>query len=314
MSSLRRKLKALFQVLGTLLFLMTSLFCLFFPAWSISYNVALIPNEDRVVLAHFFRSLIQTFGAGYVLYGSKPMCITGYSNPLKQYFDKKKNSTLSFWTGSSASFNEHNLLMEAGLAMWKKYAFLFPRKNFFLVDYEESDGTVSIVLINKKMFLKKIKDELPEFERFYNKKITPEVIFHQLVTRDPLFFKMIYKHQDMLGILLGYGTNNAKLFERKVELWVALDKIKPHKLNYKTKPASGFASLAKELAFLDLKTQFPEEKISNLNFIPRVGFVANMQDPETQNLKKRYKTEQKKITQKYSTGDFLQTTLAALSR
>ena len=125
-----------------------------------------------------------------------------------------------------------------------------------------------------------------------------------------------------MGILLGYGANNAKLYARKVELWNGIGKVayrgvtyrvKPKEFSYKTiRPSSGFSSLEEELHFLDEKTKYLDESPSNFNFTVRVGFVGDNQDPETQKLRKRYLLEQRRIPSYYSKGDFLLTTLSKL--
>lgn len=113
----------------------------------------------------------------------------------------------------------------------------------------------------------------------------PEEILDQILNRDPTFFALLRKHHDMLGILLGYGTRNAKLFERKVQLWTGLGRLKPNRLNCHFKPASGFISLEEELRDLEEITKIESVKASNLNFTPRVGFVYDRNDLETRSLK-----------------------------
>src|SRR3989442_12230166 len=81
----------------------------------IEEKIACIPQEERIILSYFFRTLIQTFCAGHVLYGSKPMCLTGFHNSWKDYLDTANASSLSFWTRSCPGFEKYGLLMEAGL-------------------------------------------------------------------------------------------------------------------------------------------------------------------------------------------------------
>ena len=273
-------------------------------------KMACIPQEDQIALSWFFRKLLQEDGAGYVLYGSKPMCYATYRQP-KIHFSVE-----------SAPLNKRDVLMHMGLSTWKKYASFFPMKHFALIDYPDANGTVTILLINKTTLLQEIEGELREFEHFYSKKINATDILDQIVNRDPIFFEMFHKNEQMMGVLLGYGTNNAKLYARKVELWNGLGKVehrgityrvKPKNLTYKAiRPSFGFNSLEDELRFLDKKTKVFDKPPSNFNFTPRVGFVGDNQDPETQQLRKRYRLEQRQIPSLYSKGDFLLTTLAKL--
>lgn len=129
---------------------------------SIEKKLLSIPREDRVLLSYFFRSLIMTFCAGHVLYGTKPMCITGYRNPFQNYLKADHTTSLSCWHSSDRHFIPYCLRMEAGLKTWKKYESLFPMHNFALVDYAADDVT-TIILVNKKEILKKIKQEIHEF-------------------------------------------------------------------------------------------------------------------------------------------------------
>jgi hypothetical protein len=282
---------------------------------SLERKIAAIPQEDQIVLSCFFRTLVQKFCAGHVLYGSKPMCLVGYRHAWHNVTDSF--SSVRFFTRRGYGF-----IMHSGLTTWKKYESFFPMNHFALIDYQEPDGAVTILLINKKLLLQKVREQLTEFQRLYSKSIRPEDVLNQILNRDPIFFERFQANEIMKGILLGYGANNAKLFARKMQICNGLREVKHngvvHTIQRKeisqhiVKPSVSFASLEDELRFLNEKTKLAGIPGSNFNFSPRVGFVADHQDPESQKLRRKYRQEKKQIPSIYARGDFLVTTLSKL--
>jgi hypothetical protein len=276
-------------------------------------KISCIPKEDQLVLSWFFRTLVQKFCAGHVLFGSKPMTFIGYRRPLRNNSDMLMPRDF---------LNKNDLMMHLAVSTWEKYQALFPMKNFAIIDYLEPNGLVTILLINKKTLLQKIEEEWDEFEILYSRNIHAEEVLEQIINKDPVFFEMFHKNEVLKGVLLGYGKNNAKIFARKMQIWNELKEIQyngiTHKIkrkapNYKiTKPTFGFNSLKEELHSLDERTKCIGKSGCNFNFTPRVGFVADNEDPSTKDLRRRYRLEKKQMPHTYSNGDFLTTTLAKL--
>ena len=276
----------------------------------IKEKIHCISLEDQMILDCFFRTLVQKHCAGHVLYGSKPLCFVGFS----------QTDLFSFLP--SLGLNRHDLVMQMGLSTWKKYASLFPMNEFALIDYQEPGGNVTILLINKRSLIQRVKNELCRIDHFYLRDDVAEEFLGKILRRDPSFFEEFEKNEEMKGILLGYGANNAKLFARKMKIWNALGEAKHKGRIYRIKPkkftlnilhpSKGFSSLREELEFLDAKSRILNNSSSNFNFSPRVGFVADNFDSETKKLRKRYQLEQRQIPSLYANGDFLITTLAKL--
>src|SRR5262245_42469623 len=72
----------------------------------LNQKIESIPQEDRVVLENFFSKLVKTEGLGYVLFGSKPMCLSGYFIRLPLG---------NLLRGSD------NFVLKKGWGVWKKY-------------------------------------------------------------------------------------------------------------------------------------------------------------------------------------------------
>jgi hypothetical protein len=123
----------------------------------------------------------------------------------------------------------------------------------------------------------------------------------------------------LLGILLGFGKENAQLFNRKVEITRFLFPRSSHRedncfpLFFKPIPSSGFTSLEEELAAIEAKEgsiiepeSYPKQRWG-LHF--PLSFLVDITKTDLVQLRAQFKREQKIATHAYRKGKFLEITL-----
>lgn len=126
--------------------------------------LALLSSEERFVLEHFFRCLIQEDSFGYVLLGGKPMSFYSYLKPkvvVKSYqADPVQQMDLLF-----EGFNEKDALFHEGWEVWKKYQHYFCGKNIFFDAFEQERDLhfMKVIMINKKIILSLLNRFSQEF-------------------------------------------------------------------------------------------------------------------------------------------------------
>lgn len=126
-----------------------------------------------------------------------------------------------------------------------------------------------------------------------------------------------FKRQSVLGILLGYGKENAEQFERLC----TLKKWNPFfGFSLRTTlltPSIDFSSIDEELNYIEKNlTFFLTKEFSDFPtaYMIPLGFRANQNSLETIRLKKRYKEEYRNIVRIYREGDFLEVTIKQLMK
>lgn len=116
---------------------------------------------------------------------------------------------------------------------------------------------------------------------------------------------MIFRGQGhgLLGIILGYGTHNSLMFQKRKEFYHSLRKNYTSPYSWKIlqddyKPKlTFFNTYGKERLVIDLP-----------------NFVEDSENLESRQLRQEYLETQKKISSLYSDGRFLEITLEALIR
>lgn len=170
-----------------------------------------LPKETACVLDSGIRRVLQSFG-GYVLYGDKPMCIESFKNELQ--------SNLYHHETATAKYHLFTTLKQWALTSTdRKYLFLF-------TNY--ADHT-HLIIINRNAFIQAVNNNLSLFRYVIGPKLTAESLLTSLAEDQEHFYDVIHDDLALLGILLGYGTNNS-IAHRFNEL--ALKAIQDTKLNF----------------------------------------------------------------------------------
>jgi hypothetical protein len=132
--------------------------------------------------------------------------------------------------------------------------------------------------------------------------------------------RVCFEHEVLLGIILGFGKDNAALFERKSQienfLSCASESYMKNPWNMPlSKPDS--TSLEEELNAIEAKEggiiDLEDEALINWTLHLPIGFLVDTTKTDLKQLRAKYKRERIKATRAYDKGDFLETTLRELS-
>ncbi len=260
----------------------------------ISKTLRTLSNNDKEALEWFFRSLHQA-SSSYVLFGNKPMSTCSFLEITPGYLAK----------GAPSIFFEcmrlENLRLYRGWQTWKRYKHLFPSSHYALVENKEP-GWITIVMINKPSFLQTIEENIEEFKRLLGSHITSQKILEDCLQGKPIFQEILNCHDELLGILFGYGKRNALLFARKGQ-------IEESRLQ---SPSHGFANIQEEYEYINKHLiSFCTGEIPDFNplLMTLPGFIADPSSLETQTLQREYQRQYKKIIKCYKQKDYLEVTL-----
>jgi hypothetical protein len=200
-----------------------SFICLFLPLPLIGFyhNIEKIPLEDRQKLERLFDYLIHCSEFGYTLCGEKPVSIeaTYLLNKIRpEHFVITFNNCRGY-----------SILIRGGEA-WNRCSYLFPSKNFVFRYIPEFNR---VALINKKATERTIEENLDLFQKYSHSKQTAiEFLNDVCFPKDKNKEYLGYYNEILLGILLGYGRNNAIAFSNKNGLIQQLEGFIPENFIY----------------------------------------------------------------------------------
>jgi len=231
----------------------------------------IIEDQDLKYFNDFVTDHFFCDNFAYTLFGDKPVSLGGHFLELPE---------------ANRIFLDFPSIYWKRWEVWKKYAEHFLMKNYLLFEQDAGENRKFIFFINKQAFVLCVKRHQAIFDRELGKKVQGEELLVEFAEgKTPL-----WKNELLLGILLGYGEHNARLFAKRAKI-------------------EGLS-----LLFGDI---FPNEYRmidKHLNFFEegKVTFVADLHHPETAVLKKKYQKSTQKIAENYALRDFLGVTLQKL--
>lgn len=239
-----------------------------------------ISSEDRSALCSLFSSLIEDHFA-YTLFGDKPVSLSAHFvlTPWENTIEKVSSDGL-FWKKWQ---------------IFQSYRNRLPLKNFILI--QEPSKTKNwqisnVILINKRAFIEIVKSHLKIFEGVLGKKINPQKMLKSIEDGKISLVDSINNNQMLWGILLGYGSHNAALYNKQDREYLNLGDFTKY-------------------------SQINLEPIGDYHYSPlRIGsvyFAGDLEHPQTKALQQKYQKLRGKISAIYAKGDFLEITLSKLT-
>jgi len=241
-------------------------------------QISTIPDEERTLLEHFFQKLVKTEGLGYVLFGTKPVCLTGYF--LKMPLGNQLSRTDCF-------------LIKKGWMVWKKYEHLFPHPNFIIFEenkLRDDPNLHPIFFISKKNCLDVVAKNKTFFEKKLKTTFGTEEFLKQIEVKQSLY-DLINFHEGLLGILLGYGFESSMQYCYRDMVWNSKVPV-PYK----------------EIVLHCISNDSFSEHFS----VYPMQFVGNPESQEVKTIVDQNLKERALIHSLYSEGNFLEITLKKL--
>jgi FKBP-type peptidyl-prolyl cis-trans isomerase len=305
---------------------MSKMFYLLFFILSIFKIHALeILSSDHLNLNKFFFSMLNETEGGYVLYGTKPVCITGYH--INDCFSQENERHRS------------NVFLRQGAIKWKDLRLNQSQSNIIIHIYNNEDSFaknwIHILFINKELFLTTVQSNLQLFQYVLGPDITPIKLLEKLIDPNSTFHSVLKEDKVLIGILLGYKAQNSLYVSRMEylyqELFAAedpplrsqfskLDNVPlPFRQMLLTKtnsdlikepnrePSFGYSSLKDELDAINQKITMSSPTLSANT--PLFIFSRLKEDKETDKLIDALEQTQPKINQLLASNNFLKDVL-----
>ena len=274
-----------------------------------------LPADEKFFMEAFFRILISTDNGSYVLFGDKPASLMVYKE--WQSYDLHPVSHFP----SDTDFSPER----KGFEIWQKYQHLFPSKTYTFLKIGScfSDHLTAVFFIHNERLLKVLSKNFIDFHRIFPQFKSSECLLNAMLNDSSILHQICNKYDLLLGIILGFGKDNAALFERKMEIDAFLFPQKFYSREPYLKqpflrpvPRLGFATLEEELDAIEIKSEGVIEGVD----IPGIdwalhlplGFLVDKEKTDLVQLRTRLKQDLIKATSAYRNGNFLQVTLNEL--
>ncbi|MBY0529122.1 MAG: hypothetical protein K2P51_02925 [Rhabdochlamydiaceae bacterium] len=272
---------------------------------SVQEILQMMPKRDRQRLEHFFLKAVNWDALGYVLFGDKPMAYL-------EGIDKKLNPFRSFGSFLYA-ISPRRIQAENGFKTWKKYAHLFPMDRFVFL-YEENENDLNALFINKESFIDKVKECEEDFKKILQREVTGEQLLAE-ASSFSLLAEVLQNHDVLLGILFGFGRDNAYAFYQRASISSSEQKREfQRKFHFKDPWENEFKDLNEKLDRVSwISGYLTGAHLKNLDLMMYPGFYALVDHPETKQLKANFIRTRNEMIAYYKDKDFLEATLKALT-
>ncbi len=262
-----------------------------------------IPPSDKKLLKYFFKKTMFHNLMAFSLFGDKPLSFRIYhKSPILNF--------LCFYSKYPQILIQENRLFHQSLMTWKKYSHLFPSKNYLIQTYPSPylKGEYEIVVINKEAFSKTLISNYLVFKRVLENEFSEKEILSQFESGKGKDFNIIRTHEGLLGILLGYGTENALNFHKRAQTFSSnLEEVFPKELILSNQKKEKASISKEELQKLNSKLfSFSNELPALTPLITLPHFAADPTRPETVQLKNQYTQERKNMRKRFKQGNVLE--------
>lgn len=277
--------------------------------------------EEKIVLESFFRTMLTRSEGGFVLAGSKPVCMEGILAPEK--FNSRK-------IGSKT----HQLSVELseGFRIWQKYFTSISSKKIIICCKDHTDllysDWIHLLWIHPQKLEAVVEKNIALFQYILGPQITADGFLNFLV--DPS--QDIPHNYTLNGIFLGFGAQNALYYHRlellqkkmysreKAPFYHKTEALEnknigylgfDHTESFDTEPSFGFSTLSQEYKTLEAMSKRSRETspLSSFN-IPL--FAIYKKDKDTLDILSDYETDKKFIETLLASSHFLEEILRCI--
>lgn len=246
--------------------------------------------KDKKKLSILFNHLFFNDCFAYSILGNKPLSWASYkeSKPGWQFkiFEKITSGT-------------YNKELDKGWKVWSKIKNHIQNKELIFENFPNEHGWRSILLINKNLFNSVIIANKKHFEIVLEKEIKDGLQLLQESENKSILEYTLKNHQALIGIVLGYGTNNAWFFHEAIKTKKNIPCI------WDTQDENRTKSIKVRVISSDVEEALSTESIPNFAGIPN--------SEESIALKQEYLKAQKKVVEYYKGKDFVEATLSLLA-
>jgi len=255
---------------------------------------------DQAILEKFFKDLLSSSSAGYVLYGEKPIYLANFRDEIYEIPGTKRHE----WTIETSE----------SMQIWKK---LKPENNLsnYYFHFKEAIDDLQgneFLWINKQALQNVLNENQLLFQSKWGPRVSFKTLLDKLLSLNGNILSLFKGDQALLGIVLGYGTHNSLTYERGMYLVQQLIEDAVINPPYKSKPSITNESemveklsASKLMPSLDYSTIQEEiDDLTNLmkpptnnlyNTSTKITFTHNKDTKESQSLLDMYLASQKLV-------------------
>lgn len=169
----------------------------------------------------FFRDLLFENDGAYTLFGTKPLSMSFIEEPLSE---KEKAEWDAYY--QSLSEEEKSKLMvrkkrhdfSSNYQKWQAIKHRFPIRQYLFGTFRLDEKTEALLFVNVEMTLRSLLENYEDFRRVLGFDFDPfQAVFEVEKSDSPFWRKVATEGHALLGILLGYGRDNAWFFEWEIK-------------------------------------------------------------------------------------------------
>lgn len=262
-----------------------------------SYELTL---DERKFLKEFFCDLLFGYDGAYTLFGTKPVSLSLIQTPAT-------DEEIAEWNAYYESLPEEEktqMMMRkkrydfpANYHKWQEIKHRFPIRQYLFGTFLLDDKTEIILFVNIEMTIRTLLEYYDDFRRVLGLDFDPlQVVFEVENSDSPFWKKVAIEGHSLLGILLGYGRDNAWFFEWNMKYEGEQNKI-----------GNFFRTLPSKFDG-DRYIRYPDPQDFPLPIFKSFGLHPNTQ------LISQYRKEQKQIKKLYRGKDDVDVALDWLTR
>lgn len=260
-----------------------------------------LTDEERISLMEFFRDLLFDDAGAYTLFGTKPVSISFIEEHLteqeraewKAYYE-----SLSEEEKSKTVIIKRRYDFSANFQKWKEIKHRFPIRQYLFGMFRLDEKTELLFFVNIEMTIRTLLRYYEDFRRVLGFEFDPFQVVFEVENRDSAFWNKIAKHgHALIGIILGYGRDNAWFFEWEVKYKKAQNQMGDF--------IRSLPSTVYEMQNID----YPDPQHFILPIFGSYGLY-----PNDKQLFEQYKKEQKQIKALYRGRDEVDVALEWLTR
>jgi hypothetical protein len=249
-----------------------------------------LKGKERVMLTKFFEELLLAHGGAYTLLGSKPVTVEDLIDMSPEHYKKVQEYLAAHPEIPTIEIDRH---LEEGWAILKKNPILF--SNRFILTEVNSGNYDLLVFLNKESAIQSMKEHYSEFERVFGSDFDPIAEIENLRLGKHDLWRRVFSDFICQGILLGYGLENARLFEKLYSERVNGDLQEEYQASENADPRIKADCYLNEIPF-------------------RIPIFVMFDKSESEALVSKYKNERERIRKIYAEKSFLDTTLSMLKK
>jgi hypothetical protein len=244
--------------------------------------------KDKKRLAGLMQKLFAEDSFAYTILGSKPVSWETYQNPLP----------LSNWSRFYDSFSKHNRTLRSGWKTWEKYQHLFPSAHLWAERPKCHPGSISILIVNEDRFNEVVTKNRRDFQEVLCREIVDGFQLIREAKNRSLMNEVLEGHQGLIGIVLGYGRENAWQFLEGCDNRYPIGWVWGEEDGY-----FGEESIEASVTLTDYY----------LSRYSCPSFAGDPNSAESLALKREYILTKQKVMDYYKGKDFLEATLSLLA-